>query len=417
MFRLENSSRTYDWGSAAEIPRFIGRQPDGSPLAEIWMGTHPLGPSMLLDAGGKSLADVAGELPFLFKILAADRPLSLQVHPNAAMARAGFDAEESAGMPLESIERTYKDPHHKPEMAYALTTFDTLVGFRPTAEILRVLSGIDTPLTRSLAEDLRARPGFRGIVRLVERLLTQDIAAADIEQVVVCCRELVERGIDIKRAYVTAAEIADHFPDDIGVVISLTLNRLTLQPGEAAFLGPGIIHAHLRGMCLEIMAASDNVLRAGLTTKPLDPGGLVKCLDKGMSSLVRVTPEPFGFSTDVFSPDVREFALAVSQCSRAEPDGTLLPSAPQRIVVCTGGDVELVNAVGERLSLGRGESVYAGPDDGDIRVVGTGEVAQAYTPTSDTVAGELIDLVPPFRERELRRGRGGRGRGARPESP
>jgi mannose-6-phosphate isomerase len=124
-----------------------------------------------------------------------------------------------------------------------------------------------------------------------------------------------------------------------------------------------------------------------------------------MSRLARVTPEPFGFSTDVFSPDVREFALAVSQCSRAEPAGTVLPAAGQRIVVCTGGEVELVNTAGERLKLGRGDSVYAGPDDGDIRVVGTGEVAQAYVPTPETVAGELIDLIPPFSERQLRRRR------------
>src|SRR4029453_16706557 len=201
------------------------------------MGTHPVGTSTLRDEGGKSLADVAGELPFMFKILAADRPLSLQVYRNESMARAGFEAEQAVGIPLDAPERTYTDPHHKPEMAYALTTFDTLVGFRPTAEILRGLGGLDTPLTQSLAEDLRARPGFRGIVRIVERMLTDDVPPADIEQVVVCCRGLVERGIDVKRAYVTAAEIADHYPDDIGVVISLTLNRLTLQPGEAAFLG------------------------------------------------------------------------------------------------------------------------------------------------------------------------------------
>ena len=123
----------------------------------------------------------------------------------------------------------------------------------------------------------------------------------------------------------------------------LTLNRLTLQPGEAAFLGAGIIHAHLKGMCLEVMAASDNVLRAGLTSKPLNPEGLVKCLDKGMSRLARVNPEPFGFSTEVFNPDVREFALAVSQCSHIEPEGTALPPAEHRIVVCTGGEVELIN--------------------------------------------------------------------------
>ncbi|MEJ7635966.1 mannose-6-phosphate isomerase, class I [Aeromicrobium sp.] len=414
MLRLENPSRAYDWGSRADIPQFIGRVAGDEPLAEIWMGTHPLGPSMV--QGGDrtmTLLEAAGELPFMFKILAADRPLSLQVHPNEAMARVGFDAEEAQGVPLDSPARTYKDPHHKPEMAYALTTFDTLVGFRPTAEILRVLNGIDTPLGRSLADDLHAAPGFGGIVRLVERLLTEDVTAEEISHVVARCRALVDQGIDVKRAYVTAVEIAEHYPDDVGVVISLTLNRLTLQPGEAAFLGTGIIHAHLRGMCLEVMAASDNVLRAGLTSKPLDPEGLIKCLDKGMSRLARVTPEPFGFSTDVFSPDVREFALAVSQCSRAEPAGTLLPAAAQRIVVCTGGEVEVVSSSGERLKLGRGDSVFAGPDDGEIRVVGTGEVAQAYTPTPDTVAGELIDLVPPYSERQLRRGRRGRGSTAR----
>lgn len=414
MLRLDNVSRPYDWGSTTDIPRFVGGEAGEQPLAEIWMGTHPLGPSTVQDAEpAATLADVAGELPFMFKILAADRPLSLQVHPNETMARAGFDAEEAAGVPLDSPARTYKDPQHKPEMAYALTTFDTLVGFRPTAEILRVLNGIDTPLAHSLADDLHAAPGFRGIVRLVERLLTEEVAPGEIEQVVACCRALVDQGIDVKRAYVTAAEIAEHYPHDVGVVISLTLNRLTLQPGEAAFLGTGIIHAHLRGMCLEVMAASDNVLRAGLTSKTLDPEGLVKCLDKGMSSLARVTPEPFGFSTDVFSPDVREFALAVSQCSRAEPAGTVLPDASQRIVVCTGGEVELVNAAGDRLGLSRGDSVYAGPDDGEIRVVGTGEVAQAYTPTPDTVAGELIDLIPPFSERQIRRRRRGRGPRAR----
>jgi mannose-6-phosphate isomerase len=398
MFLLDNASRAYHWGSASDIPRFLGQQPDGGRLAEVWMGTHPLGQSTVLVEGDApvKLSDVAGDLPFMLKILAADRPLSLQVHPNMAMAQAGFAAEEAAGVPLDAPGRTYKDPSHKPEMAYALTTFDTLVGFRPTAEILRVLHGIDTPLARSLAAELHDAPGFRGIVHLVERLLTVGVEDGEIAAVVEACRELADAGIDVKRAYATAVEIAEFYPDDIGVVISLTLNRLTLQPGEAAFLGAGIIHAHLKGMCLEIMAASDNVLRAGLTTKALDPEGLVQCLEEGMSRLARVTPEPFGFSTDIFHPDVDEFALAVSQCSKAEPHGTLLPPAPHRIVVCTGGEVELVNAADQRLKLGRGDSVYAGPDDGDIHVLGTGEVAQAYTPDADLPVGQLVDLVAPF---------------------
>jgi mannose-6-phosphate isomerase len=391
MFGLHPASKHYDWGSTSDIPRFLGNQPDGRSHAEIWMGTHPLGPSTVGD--GEPLSAVAGELPFLFKVLAAGRPLSLQVHPSAELARVGFAAEEAAGVPVDAPNRTYKDPHHKPEMAYALTTFDTLVGFRPTAEILRVLHGIDTRLTQRLAEDLHSAPGFSGIVRLVERLLTRDTATKEIQEIVESCRRLVDDGIDIKRAYVTAAEIAEYFPHDIGVVISLTLNRLTLQPGEAAFLGAGIIHAHLSGMCLEIMAASDNVLRAGLTTKALDPVGLVGCLDKGMSRLARVTPAQFGFSTEVFSPDVEEFALAVSQCSRAEPQGTLLPPGTRRIVVCTGGEVDLVNATGERLHLSRGDAMYAGPEDGDLRAVGTGEVAQAYTPPPGGAHGALVDLV------------------------
>lgn len=393
MLRLVNSSRSYDWGSAADIPQFLGLQPDGVPVAEVWIGTHPLGTSMVETAeGSTSLADIAGELPFLMKVLAADRPLSLQVHPNEALAREGFAAEEAAGIPIDSPQRTYKDPHHKPEMAYALTTFDTLVGFRPTAEILRVLTGLDTTLTRSLADALGADPGFPGIVRLVEGLLTDKPAKESVADVLAACRDMVDHGVDIKRAYVTALEIAEFFPSDVGVVISLMLNRLTLQPGEAAFLGEGIIHAHLHGMCLEVMASSDNVLRAGLTTKPVDPVGLVNCLDRGMSRLARVTPEPFGLSTVVFRPDVEEFALAVSQCSKAY-SGTSLPYSDQRLVMCTGGEVTLINAAGERVELARGDSVYAGPEDGNLKVIGTGEVAQAYAPPDETLAGALIDLV------------------------
>lgn len=410
MLRLFNASRGYDWGSTADIPRFLGLEPNGEPVAEVWIGTHPLAPSGTDDG---PLAAMAGDLPFLVKLLAADRPLSLQVHPNRAMAREGFAAEEAAGVPLDAAERTYKDPHHKPEMAYALTTFDTLVGFRPTAEILRVLAGLNTPLARRLAETLSAAPGYPGIVKLVERLLTEPVSPDEIAEVRDACRSLTEQGIDIKRAYVTALEIAEHFPEDVGVVVSLMLNRLTLQPGEAAFLGTGIIHSHLRGMCLEVMASSDNVLRAGLTNKSLDPAGLVQCLATGMSRLARVTPEPFGFSTDVFSPDVEEFALAVSQVSEGYRADTQLPLAQQRILVCTGGEVVLTNAAGQQLELSRGDSVYAGPDDGALTIVGTGEVAQAYTPTAETVAGELVDLIPPFSERELKRDRRGRGPSAR----
>lgn len=397
MYRLVNQAKGYAWGSTSTIPNFLGVDASGDPVAEVWMGTHAFAPSSVEVEHGERLrlTDVAGELPFLMKILAADKPLSLQVHPSRALAEAGFAADEAQRIPLDAPNRSYKDPHHKPEMAYALTTFDSLVGFRPTAEILRVLSGLDTPLTQRLSEQLRAKPGFKGIVRMLARLLDEDdpVGQDEIREIVAACQEAMDRGIDIKRAYATAVEIAEFFPEDIGTVVSLLLNRLTLQPGEAAFLGTGIIHAHLSGMCLEVMACSDNVLRAGLTTKHIDRKGLVRCLDKGMSRVARVTPHQVGFSTDVFSPDVDEFALAVTQCSNADVDGVELPSRGARILICTGGHVDLENEAGQSITMARGDSVFASASDGILVARGIGEVAQAYAPHPDGPAGAMVDLV------------------------
>lgn len=396
MHRLQNPRREYTWGSPTFIPRFSGQRGDGTPVAEEWMGTHPLGESHaeLADGQTVALSEVSGPLPFMLKILAADRPLSVQVHPSIEIARAGFEAEERAGIARDDPARSYKDPNHKPEMAYALTTFDTLVGFRPTAEILRILHGLDAPFAVRLAAELTQDPGFAGIVRLVEQILSGSASADDIEAIVDACAAQVRRGLDVKRAYATVLEVSEHHPGDPGLVIALMLNRLTLQPGEAAFLGAGIIHAHLSGMCLEVMATSDNVLRAGLTTKPLDPAGLIECLDVGMSRLARVTPTLFGTSTDVFAPDVQEFALAVGQCSAGDRNGIQLPASEHRVIVCTGGAVEIVNGAGDRIALARGDSVYVGPQDGEVRVIGLGEVAQAYLPSPDGApVTSLVDLV------------------------
>src|SRR5687767_7094253 len=120
MRRLHNTSRDYDWGSSEDIPRFLREPADGRPVAEVWMGTHPLGPSTVdTDAGEESLATLSGELPFMLKLLAAGHPLSIQVHPNAQQARDGFESEERAGVPMDAPQRVYRDPHHKPEMVYA----------------------------------------------------------------------------------------------------------------------------------------------------------------------------------------------------------------------------------------------------------------------------------------------------------
>jgi mannose-6-phosphate isomerase len=392
LLTLDCPTQSYDWGSAEAIPGFQRRQPNGDPVAEVWVGTHPLGTAQFVDERGerRPLTDAAGELDFMLKVLAASRPLSIQAHPNAAQARAGFAAEEARGIPMGSPTRVFKDPYPKPEMVYALSTFDTLVGFRPTAEILRVLMPLGHPTAKALTKQLRDNPGFAGIVRLVEGLLAAPPPPDAVAEIVDQCREALAEGIDIKRAYATAVEIEAHHPGDVGVIVSLLLNRLTLQPGEAAYLGTGIIHAHLSGMCLEVMVSSDNVLRAGLTSKHVDPAGLVSCLEEGMSRVARVTPQLFGTSTDVFSP-TREFALSVTQSSQADPAGAVLPHRGPRLLVCTGGEVAVLNARDEMLHLRRGDAAYADDGDGELRIVGTGEIAQAYVPSG--AAGRLDDLL------------------------
>lgn len=395
MHLLRNGVMHYDWGSDEAIPRFTGSQPTGKPVAEVWMGTHPMSPSTAVDAEGRtvSLAEVAGDLPYLVKLLAADKPLSLQVHPSRSQAEEGFEAEEQAGIAPDAPERSYRDRNAKAEMIYALGTFDTLIGFRPTAEILRVLAPLHTDLSERLADDLRADPGYAGIVRRVESLLTEDIATGEIEEIVEACRRLADRGLDVRRAYVTAMEVAEHYPGDIGVVITLLMNRMTLQPGEAAFLETGVLHAHLHGLALEVMVSSDNVLRAGLTSKHIDRPGLVRALHAGMARVARVTPEKIDTETEVFSPANVGFALAVTQVSFANPEGVELVGEVGSVVVCTGGEVEIITASGEKGTLQRGDSAYLSEDAGKVTVRGLGEVAQAYVPHRRALHSRLIDVL------------------------
>ncbi|MET3962369.1 mannose-6-phosphate isomerase [Marmoricola sp. OAE513] len=395
MHRLRNGVKNYDWGSPDAIPQFLGDGGSTDPIAEVWIGTHPLSPSIVLEDDGSErlLSDLTGDLPYMVKLLAAARPLSLQVHPSKPLAEIGFAREEEAGVPLDAPHRVYKDANHKPEMVYALSTFDSLIGFRPSAEILRVLGPLDTELTQRLSDELRADPGFATIVKLIEHLLTADIDRAEVRRIVEACRGLSEVGLDIKRAYQTAVEIAEHYPEDIGVVIALMLNRMTLQPGEAAFLDTGVIHAHLSGLCVEVMANSDNVLRAGLTSKHIDTAGLVACLQGGMARVARVTPDFLDYDTEVFSPAGGNFALAVTQISAAAPEGVELVRGDGSVLMCTGGNVTITTDAGGKVDLRRGESVYLDADDRGATVHGLGEVAQAYVPSSRALRSRLVDVV------------------------
>lgn len=239
----------YRWGDRQFIPRLLGHQPDGRPWAELWLGTHPNGPSRLAD--GRPLSDLTGTLPFLLKILSAAEPLSLQTHPNADQAKAGFHI------------RKYPDPYPKPELLCALTPFEAFCGVRPIDETVALLE--DLGLRR-----FAAAYGESGAGATVDALLRRRI---NIEPIVAAC------AADSRPEARWATTLAARYPGDPSVVVTLLLNYVQLEPGEAIQLAPGNLHAYLAGSGVELMGASDNVIRAGLTPKPVDVDLLLEVMD------------------------------------------------------------------------------------------------------------------------------------------
>ena len=371
MFRLGAAVQNYDWGSLTAIPEFLGEASTGRPVAELWFGTHPLGASVVETADGPVLlTDRVGDLPFMLKVLAPAQPLSIQVHPASALAEAGFAAEEAAGTALSDAARDYKDPHHKPEMVYALTPFETLVGLRPITEAVELLSALDVPIAKSLLDR-----SDDGSLAMVEHVLTSGVDRDAVDEFVAACAAQLDAGTDLGRGYLTVVEAARIHPSDPGLVVALLLNRITVEPGRSAFIGPGLIHAHLSGLCLEVMASSDNVFRAGLTTKRVNAEGVLASLEAADGGDAAIAPTPVGVATEVFEPAGGLFALAVTSGSEDR-----LPGAGHRILLCLDGTVDVVSASGEELSLSRGRAAFASADDGELALRGTGKIAQAYVP-------------------------------------
>jgi len=382
MFRLGAAVQNYDWGSLTAIPEFLGEPSAGRPVAELWFGTHPLGMSTVETADGTdTLVDRVGELPFMLKVLAPAQPLSIQVHPANDLAESGFAEEEAAGIALSDAARDYKDPHHKPEMVYALTTFETLVGLRPIDEAVRLLSALDVPIAKSLLD----RSGA-GTLALIEHVLSSEIAPDAVDDFVDACASQLAAGADVRRGYLTVVEAARIHPSDPGLVVALLLNRLTIEPGHAAFIGPGLIHAHLSGLCLEVMASSDNVFRAGLTTKRVNAQGVLASLAAADGADAGIEPASFGAATEVFEPagagvpPARGARGGLFALSITHGDESRLPGAGHRILLCLDGALDVLSESGGRVSLGQGQAAFASSADGGLEVRGSGTMAQAYVP-------------------------------------
>ncbi|WP_167136694.1 mannose-6-phosphate isomerase, class I [Diaminobutyricimonas sp. TR449] len=366
---ITNDPRPYAWGSKTAIAEALGREASGNPEAELWLGTHPGSPSRIVDASPVSNLASKTTLPFLLKLLAAETPLSLQAHPTLVQAALGFSRENAEGLALDAPTRNYKDTLHKPELIFALSEhFEALCGFRPvdqTRELvsrLRALDVEESPLDSLLTRLDDLRGAFEWLIS----------GGPDVSALVDRTVELCRRTTDTDLAYGTVRLLATEYPSDPGIVISLLLNRVSLRRGEVLYLPAGNIHAYLHGFGVELMAASDNVLRGGLTPKHVDVPELLAVLDFSPVPVPYLEPASTAENLEVFEPDVPDFVLAHVTGRAKYP----LPGAAIALVL--DGEFTLKGSRSKTV-LRRGEAAYVSPEELSLSISGEGELFIAST--------------------------------------
>ncbi|PDO82632.1 mannose-6-phosphate isomerase [Kosakonia pseudosacchari] len=388
MQKLINSVQNYAWGSKTALTDLYGiANPDHLPMAELWMGAHPKSSSKVQDASGQTralrevidqdktrllgsaVAERFGELPFLFKVLCADQPLSIQVHPNKKNSEIGFAKENAAGIALDAAERNYKDPNHKPELVFALTPFLAMNAFREFSDIVSLLQPV-AGAHPAIAHFLQA-PGAERLSELFAALL--NMQGEEKSRALAVLKSAL--GNHSGEPWQTIRLISEFYPDDSGLFSPLLLNVVKLNPGEAMFLFAETPHAYLQGVALEVMANSDNVLRAGLTPKYIDIPELVanvKFTPKPASELL-TQPMQHGAELD-FPIPVDDFAFSLHDLSSKE---TQLAQQSAAIVFCVEGEAVLSKA-SQQLVLKAGESAFIAADESPVGVSGTGRVARVF---------------------------------------
>ena len=343
--------QNYEWGSLNALADLRGVNPSGSPEAEIWFGVHPSGPSTVeRELGRITLQEAINlaeeEMPYLVKILAAQRPLSLQTHPDATQAASGF-----------------ADNRSKPEMICALTPFQALCGFKTTSEAYEVSTQLQLP--EDLLFMIKDAVDFS---QVIESILTKE-RKRDIESLTQTCKELIEGG-SLSSEAETIIKLAKEYPEDPSLLIIPMMQIHTLKPGEALFLKPGALHAYLEGVALEVMGSSDNVVRAGFTTKEKDPATLLKILDFEASPQIQ-TPSSghHRYQTMTSEFDLERIEGTTIQVSGRE--GTDIVVSTLMDAVLTSEKEELVVKQGSAAWIPKTEGAYHIQTEGiAYRVIG-----------------------------------------------
>lgn len=385
MFRLTGHIQRFAWGSRREIPRILGREPDGTPWAEYWLGTHPGGHAFTDD--GRALADIVesqphivGEatralfgdrLPYLMKILSASTPLSLQAHPSREQAEVGYARESLVGLPPSDPLRSFRDDWPKPEVIVAITPFDGLLGFRDPRQTAALFEGlrVDSEL-QSVIGPLRDRAPSPALEEVFLDVLSLGERRHLVDVVLAAAVNLLEAPGELGEFARTAVELDEHFPSDPGILAALLLNRFHLEPGQAVALGAGVMHSYLRGTGVEVMANSDNVIRGGLTQKHIDVDALLTVV-KFEPQEPEILVAEGSDGTYVYPTGFPEFEVWL--LSPNEGTSVAVPRTDAgRVALVVEGEFVLHGDDGE-LTLGSGESVFI-PADEQVVCSGVGKL-------------------------------------------
>jgi mannose-6-phosphate isomerase len=352
LVRISGEVKNFSWGSKHLIQDQLGLGPTNQEVAEVWFGTHAGGQSKLLTSGQNLSEAIGSKLSFLVKFLAADSPLSIQVHPNALQAKAGFAKENAAGIDLADPKRNYKDDSHKPEILIALSAFKALCGFRPRAEILEIFLAFSESearfgeLAALLATEASLEEIFSELLEDSELAgrFARSVAGLDIDSISEQARALV-------------VDLLGKYPGETGALVSLLLNFIQLAPGEAIYLPAGNLHAYLSGLGLEVMAASDNVIRGGLTSKHIDKAELRNITDFSELAEPKVSLKKLAEGLVEYPVSASEFRVYRAQITGTNMLADIdLPAAA--VIVCVSGEIAVGTSLEEREVLKKGDVVF-----------------------------------------------------------
>jgi len=395
---LKNPIQKYKWGSLTAIPELIGTQPSDTPCAELWMGAHPKASSrvfvekewiLLYDLIKKNPEEILGKFiaekfnnrfPYLFKVLAAASPLSIQAHPSKEQAAAGFKRENKLKIPFNAGNRNYKDANHKPECICAITPFWALNGFRPVSEILLLTEKINSSNLNLLLNILRDQPDNKGLKQFFYSLMTMDENQKKhmIEDIVQYAGSVSDSNPVFQDVFQWIIKLFQAYPFDIGVLFPFFLNLICLKPGQAMFLPAGELHSYLDGLGLELMANSDNVLRGGLTPKHIDISELLKTLNFTSRNIEILQPVPVSDYESVYSSAAQEFILSVISVNQNMKNVILINSGVQ-ILFCISGKVRVLEK-NFSMDIQKGESVLVPANVKKYYIQGKGILYKASVP-------------------------------------